>query len=59
MISNGNDQSGGWTIRAEMSGFFRLWKASRHSLVNSKGASLANRFVRGLEICEKSLIKCL
>jgi hypothetical protein len=58
-ISNDNDQSGGWMIGAEMCGFFRVCKASRNSSVNSKGAYLANRFVKGLEICEKSLTKHL
>jgi hypothetical protein len=46
-------------IGAEMSAYLRVRKAFKHSLVNSKGAFLANRFVRGLEMCEKSLIKCL
>jgi hypothetical protein len=44
---------------AEMSAFLRVWKEVKHSFVNSKGASLANRFVRGLAICEKSLINRL
>jgi hypothetical protein len=46
-------------IGAEMSAFLRVWKEFKHSSVNSKGASLANRFMRGLEIYEKSLIKHL
>jgi hypothetical protein len=46
MISNGSDQSGGWMIGDEMSTFLRVWKASKHSSMNSKGASLASRFMR-------------
>ena len=46
-------------IGAEMSAFLRVWKAFKHSSVNSKGTSLASRFVNGLEICEKSLMKRL
>jgi hypothetical protein len=36
-----------------------VWKATKHSSMNSKGASLANRYVRGLAIHEKSLVKRL
>ena len=46
-------------IGAEMSAFLRVGKVVKHSSVNSKGASLASRFVRGLAICEKSLINHL
>jgi hypothetical protein len=59
MISKGNDQSNGRMIGAEMSAFLRVWKAFKHSSVNSKGASLASKFIRGLEIYEKSLINLL
>jgi hypothetical protein len=50
MISKGNFQSGGWMIGAEMSAFFKISKASRHSSLKKKGASLAKRLVRGLVI---------
>jgi hypothetical protein len=46
-------------IGAEMNAFLRVWKAAKHSSMNSKVASLANRYVRGLVIREKSLMKCL
>ena len=46
-------------IGAETSAFFRVLKAFKHSSVNSKGASLVNRLVRGLAVCEKSLINLL
>jgi hypothetical protein len=59
MISNGSAQSGGWIIGAEMSAFLSVWKAFKHSSVDSKGASLASRFVRGLDIYEKSLMNLL
>ena len=57
--SKGSDQSGGWMTGVEMSAFLIVWKAFKHSSVNLKGTSLASRFVNGLEICEKSLMKCL
>jgi hypothetical protein len=46
-------------IGAEMNAFLRVWKVVKHSSMNSKGAFSANRFVRGLAICEKSLINLL
>ena len=46
-------------IGAEMSAFFRVLKAFKHSSVNSKGAFLANRLVKGLVVCEKSLMNLL
>jgi hypothetical protein len=60
MISKGSDQSGGWMIDAWMSAFLRVWKVAKHSSMNSKGASLANKFVRGLviyEVFDKPLIE--
>jgi hypothetical protein len=44
-------------IGAETSAYIKIWKAFKLSLVNSKGASLAKRFMRGLAIYEKSLMK--
>jgi hypothetical protein len=57
MISKGNDQSGGSMIGAEMSAFLRVSNDFKHALSNSKGTSLAKRFVSGLAICDKSFIK--
>jgi hypothetical protein len=37
-------------IGAEMSAFLRILKASKYLSSNSKGASLASKFVRGLAI---------
>jgi len=50
MISKGNFISSGWMIGTEMSAFFKIRNASRHSSLNMKGASLAKRLVRGLAI---------
>jgi hypothetical protein len=44
-------------IGAEVSAFFKVSKALRQSLSNSKGMSLAKRLVSGLAICEKSFYK--
>ena len=46
-------------IGAEMSAFLSVWKAFKHSSMDSKGTSLASRFANGLEIYEKSLMKRL
>jgi hypothetical protein len=54
MISKGNYQSGGWMIGVEVSAFFKVSKAFKHTSSNSKGTSLAKRLVSGLSICEKS-----
>jgi hypothetical protein len=37
-------------IGAEMDAFLRIRKAFKHSSLNSKGASLASKLVRGLVI---------
>jgi hypothetical protein len=44
-------------ISAEVSAFLRMLKDFKHVSSNSKGTSLAKRFVSGLEIYEKSFIK--
>ena len=44
-------------IGVEISAFFRNLKDFKHTSSNSRGASLAKRFVRGLAISEKSFIK--
>jgi hypothetical protein len=44
-------------IGAEMSAFLRMLKDFKHASSNSKGTSLAKRFVSGLAICEKSFMK--
>ena len=36
-----------------MSTFLRVLNALKHSLVNTEGVSLANKFMRGLKIYEK------
>jgi hypothetical protein len=40
-------------IGVDMSAFLRMLKEFKHASSNSKGTSLAKRFVRGLAICEK------
>jgi hypothetical protein len=44
-------------IGAEMSAFLKILKDFKHASSNSKGTSLAKRFVNGLAICEKSFMK--
>ena len=44
-------------IGAEISAFLRMLKDFKHASSNSKGTSLAQRFVSGLTICEKSFYK--
>ena len=44
-------------IGAKISAFLRILKDFKHASLNSKGTSLAKRFVNGLAICEKSFIK--
>jgi hypothetical protein len=44
-------------IGVEMSAFLRILKDFKHASSNSKGRSLAKRFISGLAICEKSFIK--
>jgi hypothetical protein len=56
MISKGRDQSRGWMIGAEMSASLRMLKVFKYASSNSKGTSLANRFVSGLAIYEKSFL---
>jgi hypothetical protein len=56
MISKGKDQSGGWMIGAEMSASLRMLKDFKHASSNSKGTSLANRFVSDLAIYGKSFM---
>jgi hypothetical protein len=56
MISKGKDKSGGWMIGAEMNASLRTLKDFKHASSNSKGTSLANRFVSGLAIYEKSFM---
>jgi hypothetical protein len=43
-------------IGAEMSASLRILKDFKHVSSNSKGASLAKRFVNGLAMCEKSFM---
>jgi len=43
----------------EMSAFFMVSKALKHSSVNSKGMSFAKRALSGWVICEKSFINRL
>ena len=40
-------------IGAEMSAYLRISKDFKHASSNSKGTSLAKRFVSGLAMCEK------
>ena len=56
LTTKGSDQSGGWIMGAEMSAFFIVSKALKHSSVNSKGTSFAKRAVSDRVICEKSLV---
>jgi hypothetical protein len=44
-------------IGAEMRAFFIISKDFKHSSSNSKGASLAKRFVRGVAMYEKIFYK--
>jgi hypothetical protein len=44
-------------IGATMSAFLKILKDFKHASSNSKGTSLAKRFVRGLAICEKYFMK--
>ena len=44
-------------IGAEISAFLRILKDFKHASSNSKGTSLAKRFISGLAIYEKSFIK--
>jgi hypothetical protein len=44
-------------IGVEMSAFLRILKDFKHASSNSKGTTLAKRFISGLAICEKSFIK--
>jgi hypothetical protein len=46
-------------IGAEMSASLRMLKDFKHASSNSKGTSLANRFVNGLAIYEKSFMNQL
>jgi hypothetical protein len=43
-------------IGAEMSASLGILKDFKHASSNSKGTSLAKRFVSGLTMCEKSFI---
>jgi hypothetical protein len=44
-------------IGAEMSASLRILKDFKHASSNSKGTFLANRFISGLAMCEKSFMK--
>jgi histidyl-tRNA synthetase len=46
-------------IGAEMSAFFKMLKYFKYASSNSKGTSLAKRFVRGLAIYEKSFYEAV
>jgi hypothetical protein len=43
-------------IGTEMSASLRILKDFKHASLNSKGTSLAKRFVSGLAMCEKSFM---
>jgi hypothetical protein len=43
-------------VGAEMSASLKILKEFKHASSNSKGTSLANRFVSGLAIYEKSFM---
>jgi hypothetical protein len=43
-------------IGAEMSASLRILKDFKHASSNSKGTSLAKRFISGLAMCEKSFM---
>jgi hypothetical protein len=56
MISKGKDQSGSWMIGVEISASLKMLKDFKHASSNSKGTSVANKFVSGLAIYEKSFM---